>query len=415
MPETTQRREWYQIRNAAKDDSGPAEILIYDEIDSWFGVAAEDLARAITALDDDRELTVRINSPGGNVFDGVAILNSLRGHPGHVTTIVDGLAASAASYIAQGGDTIIMRPNSEMMIHDASGIVLGGSADMRKMADRLDQATRNIASIYADRTGGTVDEWLDLMGEETWFSAQEAVDAGLADRIEKPSKNGDDADRKMVARFDLSMFNHAGRRSAPAPRIPLAHNQAPQPNEAEGTNKEDGHMATLKEGLAEKLGIAPDADDETMLAAIDEALTERADEQPETPAEPAPPVEPTVEQATQVAAKFGLTLVDKASHDKLVADVHLLNQERAQQERTDDESIVDNAIKDGRIAVASRDSFLNYMRADRQGARNALLSISPNTIPVASMGHGYSNENTNVDPELETMFNRVAGISGKDA
>ena len=98
----TERQPWYQIRNAAAGDTGPAEILIYDEIDSWFGVAAEQLARDISALDDRRELTVRINSPGGNVYDGVAILNSLRGHPGKVTVVIDGLAASAASVIALG-------------------------------------------------------------------------------------------------------------------------------------------------------------------------------------------------------------------------------------------------------------------------------------------------------------------------
>lgn len=404
MVETAQRRKWYEFRNAANTDAGPAELLIYDEIDSWFGVSAEQLARDVAKLDDGRALNVRINSPGGNAFDGIAILNTLRNHPGPVTVYVDGLAASAASFIAMAGDEIVMSRNAELMIHNGHGLVIGDADDMRKMADNLDRVTSNIASIYAERAGGTVDDWKAAMADETWYSATEAVEAGLADRVDGPPKQRDERSQ-VAAKFDLSIFNHAGRKAAPPPRIPLAHNSTPQP-QAEVNNEEDGHMATLKEGLAEKLGIDADADDETVLAAIDEALAERADDT----ATDQPPVEPTVEQATEVAAKFGLTLVNKANYDRLQADVAALNAQRAAAQLAEDVAVIDNAIKDGRIAPASRESFLNYMKADRDGARNALDSIAPNTIPVEELGHGYSNENSSIDPEMNAMFNKITGV-----
>ena len=186
-------------------------MLIYDEIDSWFGVSAEALAREIAALDDNRELHVRINSPGGNVFDGVAILNALRGHPGKVTVIVDSLAASAASFIAMGGDEVVMNRDAEMMIHKASGLVVGGADDMRQQADLIDRLNDKMANIYAERAGGTVEDWLAMMASETWYSADEAVEAGLADRVENVT-----ADREQAAaKFDLSIFAHAGAHMRP--------------------------------------------------------------------------------------------------------------------------------------------------------------------------------------------------------
>jgi ATP-dependent protease ClpP protease subunit len=230
------RPQWYQIRNAAPNTTGPAELLIYDVIDSWMGVSAEQLVRDIAALDSNRALTVRINSPGGNVYDGVAILNALRNHPGTVTCVVDGLAASAASVIAMGGDEIVMNRNAEMMVHNGSALVMGGAQDMRKMADRLDAVNANLASVYAERAGGTPQDWRAVMDSETWYSAEEAVAAGLADRVDSGAADA----RAIAAKFDLSIFAHAGRQNAPAPVIPAEH-KTPLPVEAEVTEKGERH------------------------------------------------------------------------------------------------------------------------------------------------------------------------------
>ncbi|MGB6179722.1 MAG: head maturation protease, ClpP-related, partial [Rhodococcus sp. (in: high G+C Gram-positive bacteria)] len=145
---SSKARDWYQIRNAAGD--GSAEILIYDEIgDSWWGgVSAKDFVRDIIAIDADT-ITIRINSPGGDVFDGIAIMNAIKAHPATVTVYVDGLAASAASFIAMAGNDIIIRRNAEMMIHDPSGFCYGNAADMTDLAAKLDRIGTNIATMYA--------------------------------------------------------------------------------------------------------------------------------------------------------------------------------------------------------------------------------------------------------------------------
>ena len=398
----TPRPQWYQIRNAAADAVGPAELLIYDEIDSWMGVSAEQLARDISALDDSRELVVRINSPGGNVYDGVAILNSLRGHPGKVTVVVDGLAASAASVIAMGGDEIVMNRNSELMIHNGRAVAIGGAEEMRKMAERLESVNANLATIYAERAGGNPEDWREVMAAETWYSADEAVAAGLADRVEA----GTDDARAIAASFDLSIFAHAGRDNAPAPRLPqAARTQTPLPDEAEVSPQPEGegHMPTLQEGLAQLLGVPADADEDTILAAAREALDERADDTPDTPAEP------SVEQLTEVAARHNLTVIDADQHAALLAAAQAGAEARAQQVREADERLVDAAIADGKFPVARREHHLSALAADREGHAAVIAALAPGLVPLTEKGHGVSAEITN---ENDAVY---ASLFGKDA
>lgn len=177
-PKDALPKTWYKITNLAADT---AEVAIYDEIGMW-GVTASDFMAELAGA-SVKNLTLRINSPGGDVFDGLAILNSIRSHPANVHVIVDGLAASAASFIAMAGDKVEMAPNSMMMIHEASGLCMGTAGDMRDLADLLDKTSANIASIYASRSGRGPEEHRKAMQAETWYSDQEAVDAGLADAV----------------------------------------------------------------------------------------------------------------------------------------------------------------------------------------------------------------------------------------
>lgn len=171
------KSDWYKITNRAD----VTEISIYDEI-GYVGVTAGDFIRDLGTVKSSK-ISLRLNSPGGDVFDGIAIMNALRNHSAEVTVHIDGLAASIASVIAMGGDHIVMARNAQMMIHDAFSIAVGNATDMRKTADLLDKASDNIASIYAERTGTDTDVWRGLMKDETWYSAEEAVDAGLADEV----------------------------------------------------------------------------------------------------------------------------------------------------------------------------------------------------------------------------------------
>lgn len=207
------RTDWYRIQNKA--DKKP-EIFIYDEI-GYFGHSAKDFANDLNAMDVDA-IDLHVNSPGGDIFDGLAIYQALKNHRAQVTVHVDGLAASIASVIALAGDRVVMAPKATMMIHDGWTVGAGNAADLRKTADLLDKESDIIASVYADKAGTPADFWRDRMRDETWYNAEEALAAGLVDEIEGQEKNTDDA-------FDLSVFAHAGRDNAPEP---VLKNEAPE-------------------------------------------------------------------------------------------------------------------------------------------------------------------------------------------
>lgn len=227
------RLEWYRIGNQADtEDADNTDVFIYDEIGGSMGVDAEEFAREISDITTPN-ITVRINSPGGSLFDGIAIYNALVQHKANVLTRVDGVAASAASIIAMAGNTVEMMLGSQLMIHDASAAMAGTAADMTTMATFLDRQSSNITGIYARKAGGTRDEWRTRMLAETWFFADEAVEIGLADRVYTPPK--EDADEViaepenafpdieilMHQEFDYSAkdYRYSGREEAPAPVI----------------------------------------------------------------------------------------------------------------------------------------------------------------------------------------------------
>jgi ATP-dependent protease ClpP protease subunit/phage head maturation protease len=229
---------WYEIRNAAGDDPGSSPrgddeptVFIFGEIGGSMGVSAKRFVADLEEIDAP-QITLRINSPGGSVFDALAIHSALIHHRAHIRVFVDGLAASAASLIAMGGDEIVMMPGSQMMIHDASAMDDGNPAEKARMATFLDRQSQNIADLYARRAGGAADEWRALMRAETWAFAVEAVALGLADRtFDEP--RGDvtaeqaaeltDAPAEVEARMrrshDLSRFpyRYRGRGDAPTP------------------------------------------------------------------------------------------------------------------------------------------------------------------------------------------------------
>jgi ATP-dependent protease ClpP protease subunit len=200
---------WYSIQNK-KDDT--AVVYIYDEIGFW-GVEASQFVKEIADI-DAKNIHLHINSPGGEVFDGVAIYNALKVHPAHVKVVVDALAASSASFITQAGDEVVMTRNATMMIHDAMALAIGNEDDMLEAAALLSRISDNIADIYAVNAGGTVEDWRAQMKEEVWFTASEAVEAGLAtEMLDATDEEAEEATNK----WDLSIFNYAGRDKAPSP------------------------------------------------------------------------------------------------------------------------------------------------------------------------------------------------------
>lgn len=212
--------DWFRITNSS-EDADATDVFVYDSVGGWFGLYADEFIDALGGVTTSK-INLRLNSPGGSVFEGITIANALRAHPASVTVYVDGLAASIASVIMLAGDRVVMRPQSQVMIHAASGACYGDSNDMAKMSETLVFQTRNIAEAYAERTGRSVEEFLDYMAAETWFTAKEAVALGLADEAMpmKPKSTEtapESTEARMHRSWDLSMYRYAGREQAPAP------------------------------------------------------------------------------------------------------------------------------------------------------------------------------------------------------
>jgi ATP-dependent Clp protease, protease subunit len=201
-----------------KAEGDEATILLYDVIDPWWGVAAKDFIAALNGITAPT-IHLRINSPGGDVFEARAIATAVRQHKSTVISHIDGLAASAATYIAIAGKEVEMADGSFFMIHQAWALALGNADDMLAMADLLEKVDGSILTDYMKKTGKSKDELVAWMQAETWFTAQEAKDAGFVDRIAAVDANGGAAN---AAAWNVSAYKNA----------PKALTQAKQPSES---------------------------------------------------------------------------------------------------------------------------------------------------------------------------------------
>jgi ATP-dependent protease ClpP protease subunit len=424
----SESRAWYEITNAA-DKKRTAKIRIYDEI-GWWGTSARTFAQELDDLDVD-EIDLRLNSPGGNAWDGLAIYNSLRAHPATVTVTVDGMAASAASYIAMAGDKVLMNRGSQMMIHDASGIVIGNASDMEKYAIALNKLSDSIASVYAARAGGSTAEWRDVMREEAWYKADEAVAAGLADEV--VNDTGSDSEATARAPFDLTAYAYAyaGRDAAPAPRIPhRPQSQAPDPApitaaeaarriHAASTKTPDASSAAGSpnnpEGAAEmqftdeertalraRFNLSADAGDDAIKAALlaPPPTNPPAANPPKADGNPAP---------MPTAAPPGTMLVSDSVWQELQNQLMTLAAFVDQTKRNERDSVIDQAIRDGKFTPAQKPHFQALWDANPDGTRAVIDSMQRNTA-FAVEAVGYANgEGDDFEREYQALVGNMAG------
>ena len=187
--------KWYNIQNKAGET---ADIYIFDEIGTY-GVTAQDFISEIKGL-KDMPINLRINSLGGDVFDGMAMYNVIKRRESKTTVYIEGIAASIATIIALGADEVIMAENSLFMIHNAWGGTSGEAKDMRKTAETLDKITSELTDIYVKKTGLSYDALAEMMDEESWLNAQEAFDLGFIDTISDSIK--------VAAKYDVSKFKN---------------------------------------------------------------------------------------------------------------------------------------------------------------------------------------------------------------
>lgn len=187
----------YKMVNKTND---LGEIYLYDMIGGW-GITAQQFAKDLKSLGNVKNIDLRINSDGGDVFDGRAIYTQLASHPARVVAHVDGLAASIASLIMCAANEIRMADGSFIMIHNAWGFGVGDSSEMRRLADLLDSVTGEITNTYVVRTGCDRNEIKQMMDDETWMTSKEAKDKGFCDVVSEPVK-------AAAALRDPSMFKH---------------------------------------------------------------------------------------------------------------------------------------------------------------------------------------------------------------
>lgn len=197
-----------------------ATLYLYDVIDAWWGISAKDVALAVAGLERDATLHVRINSPGGDVFEAQAIATAIAQHPGKTVAHIDGLAASAATFISASADEVEISDGAFYMIHNGWTIALGDKRVMRDTGNLLEKVDASIVSSYAKRTNASPEEIVAWMDAETWFTAQEAVEHGFADRLAEPSS-------KTSAQ--AKAFNLAAYEKTPKA---LLEQQVPPPNAA---------------------------------------------------------------------------------------------------------------------------------------------------------------------------------------
>ena len=387
---------------ATVTDSGVATIRLYDPVDSWggpFGVSAKEFVDTLDALPEEtEEIRLLINCPGGEVWEGMAIYNSLRSHKARVVTVVEGLAASAASFIAMAGDEVIMRPASEMMIHDAWIVGIGNADGLREIADRIDAETMLIAGIYAEKAGTAVDMWREAMRAETWFSPSEAVEAGLVDRVE----SGVPSPAASANRFNLASFNYAGRRDAPAPAVQASSALAED-------NRKESSMADLMNELRQRLGVADaDADEGTILAALDEALAEQAQEPvDDDPKDVSPDEDPEDEApANTVEPDEETVVLDKEVYADLLARAEKGDEFDEKTTREAAEEFVQNAIDAGKLSAASKDRWVTRVLGDPEDAKARINQMASGRVPREELGRGGS------DNEASDNLSAAADRSG---
>lgn len=226
-----------------KDEGGVYNIYLDGVIGAYEGIQSADFVREVHNLRAAQPIALHINSEGGNVFQAVDIFNALKRHTGKITAYINGLAASAASYVAMAADEVIMGMGAQLMIHDASGPFFGNSAQLDEFKQDLERVSDSIAGFYAYRAGGTVADWRKRMRAETWYNAEEAVRAGLADKAE-----GMEADHQAVALRTLALtntnFKYLGRENAPDPFV------AP-----EATSVDNKSNTTLPPSSAEEVNL----------------------------------------------------------------------------------------------------------------------------------------------------------------
>ena len=374
-----------------------ATIRMYGPIDSWggwWGISAADVSAVIDELPESVEqIVLRINSPGGEIFEASTILNMLSAHKATVTAVGDGLVASAASYIMAGCDEAVMSPGSAMMIHSPLSIVWGNAEDMRKTANLLDTLERSIVEIYTAKAGEK--DWAALLAADTWLTPTETVELGLADRtgIVKdagPVRTAGDEDDLVIIQLDPDLDDSADARATRLTGAAAVALINKLPATEPGEPKKEDVMAydELKAQMRNRLGVNDaDASDETLIQALDQVLEEQA----------------TEPQAS--ALPEGVVAIDKSVLEELQAKASRGEAAAAKQDSDRRDGLIKDALRAGKITAASQQKWRTMLDRDEEGTKGLLADMAAGSaVNVTEKG-----ESDGVLDADEDLYNRTFG------
>ena len=400
------------------------KLLLYGEI-GW-EVRASEFVPAIDAVTDSH-IDLHISSPGGDVFEALTIMNALKEHPATKTVYIDGLAASAASFIAVGiGGEVIMRPGAEMMIHNAQGGAWGDMNDMHAIIERLESSSATIADIYAAKTGTDAAQWRAAMDAETWFSADEALAAGLVDKVEAA---GEGVDNRKLAGVSNTVRGGRYRRreDAPAPQPALMNRRGAREEKpmsfidklkaalgADPNTSQDDLLTLVNVAVA---GFNPevavkDNQSEEIVTAEDILTTETSNDDEETQGQ----VAVKDNQSEELTDAFGdVVTIDRYVYEDLLKRAATGDASVERDHQMEVAAMVDTAIKAGKVLAARRDALIAQGLEDTTALKNHLAKLAPGTIPVSEKGWVGS---VGVDADEETaklaekdLLNQLANSS----
>jgi ATP-dependent protease ClpP protease subunit len=409
---------WYTMKAEADE----AEISIFSEIGGWGGVTVKDFKKDFDAIRGKKRIRFLLNSPGGDVFDSMAIYNILVGERNKLEVQVLGMAASGASIIALAGQELIMSRGSYLMIHNPSGLCIGDAAEMQKMADVLGKIAGQMAKIYAGESNLSREEALAAMAEETWYTADEAMEAGFADSV---VDYGDVA--ALAPNIDRFGYAHVPQalRELAAGQSPITGTQASQPTDAaqpitienppapdkggdESVPTEDEEMKTLNQVL-DALAALPEEErakateeDKKKIAELFgfSALEAKIAELAETS-------KALLEKVGLQEQKIDLLLKENEAKAKELADLKL------EKFRTEKIQAIEKALAGGKIAPVNRDLWEEQYDKDPEGTRKLLENQQP-VVDFSERGVATGGEEQEVMSETERKYHKALGHSEDD-
>ena len=400
-----EKKSWYEMKVDKKDET--AEISIFNEIGGW-GLAVADFKRDFDAVKNNKKIKLLLNSAGGSVFDGMAIYNILAAYKSKISVEVVGIAASVASGIALAGHELTMGEGSYFMIHNPTGLCIGTAEDMRKVAEILEKIAGQIANIYTSNSNLDKDDVLQKMSEETWFTAEEALEAGFADNIVdygEMAAMAYDIDKYSYAHVPEAVQKLAAEFKTQQTAFEIENDSVSEGGESNDEGGEE--VKTLAVILAalyalsdEERAKTTDEDKKKVAEIFDfDGLEKKSTELAESVKDLKAKVELQEE-------KISLLLNEKQEVSKELADL------KAKNAQTEKHQVIEKALSEGKITPKNRTRWEEQYDRDPEGTKKLLEEQEP-VVDLSTRGTGAGGDESSLNAEEQEIADK-AELSKED-